>query len=98
MLYVALFTDYADRIEARQRLMPAHLAFLEEHRHQIRAAGPLREAADGAGADGLSLVEAESHGAVDDLVHRDPFWPTGLRKEVRILQWQQVFSDGQRLI
>ena len=98
MLYVVLFTDNADRADARQRLMPAHLTFLEEHRHQIRAAGPLREAADGAGAGGLWLVEAESHGAVDDLVHRDPFWPTGLRKEVRILQWQQVFADGRRLI
>lgn len=34
MLYVVLFTDNADRAEARQRLMPAHLTFLEEHRHQ----------------------------------------------------------------
>jgi uncharacterized protein YciI len=43
-------------------------------------------------------VEAESHDAVMSLVHEDPFWPTGLRKEVRILQWQQVFADGRRLI
>jgi uncharacterized protein len=98
MLYVVLFTDNTDRAEARQRLMPAHLAFLEEHRHQIRAAGPLREIADRAGAGGLWLVETSNHDAVADLVHKDPLWPTGLRKEVRILQWQQVFADGRRLI
>ena len=98
MLYIVLFTDNADRADVRQRLMPAHLSFLEQHRSSIRAAGPLCEAADGSGAGGLWLVEAEDHGAVDDLVHQDPFWPTGLRKNVRILTWQQVFADGRRLI
>jgi uncharacterized protein len=98
MLYIVLFTDNADRADARQRLMPAHLSFLEEHRNSIRAAGPLREAADGTGAGGLWLVEAENHRAVDDLVQKDPFWPTALRKTVRILQWQQVFADGRRAI
>jgi hypothetical protein len=29
------------------------------------------------------------------LCERDPFWPTGLRKSVRILEWRQVFADGQ---
>lgn len=98
MLYVVLFTDNADRAEARQRLMPAHLAFLEEHKDRVRAAGPLREAVGGASAGGLWLVEAESHDAVSALVHTDPFWPTGLRKDVRVLQWRQVFADGRRLI
>ena len=98
MLYVVLFTDNADRAEARQRLMPAHLAFLEEHKDRVRAAGPLREAVGGGGAGGLWLVEAESHDAVSALVHKDPFWPTGLRKGVRVLQWRQVFADGRRLI
>ena len=98
MLYVVLFTDNADHADARQRMMPAHLDFLEQHRDHIRAAGPLCEAADGSGAGGLWLVEADGHDAVADLVHRDPFWPTGLRKDVRILQWSQVFANGRRAI
>jgi hypothetical protein len=28
----------------------------------------------------------------------DPFWPTGLRKAVRVLAWMQVFADGKRRI
>ena len=96
MLYAVLFTDNADRAEARQRLMPAHLDFLERHRAQIRAAGPLLDA-DDSGAGGLWLVDAESYQAVMELVQADPFWPTGLRKTVRVLQWAQVFAEGQRV-
>jgi uncharacterized protein len=98
MFFAVFFTDNADHADARQRLMPAHLRFLEQHRDCIRAAGPLREATDGTGAGGLWLVETESLDAVAALVHADPFWPTGLRKDVRILQWSQVFVDGRRLI
>ncbi|HKY93757.1 MAG TPA: hypothetical protein VJL84_00570, partial [Kiloniellales bacterium] len=29
-------------------------------------------------------------------VKADPFWPTGLRKGVRILAWKQVFGEGKR--
>lgn len=95
MLYAVLFTDNAAQAEARQRLMPAHLNFLEQHRDRIRAAGPLCQA-DGSGAGGLWLVEADSDDDVMTLVHADPFWPTGLRETVRVLQWMQVFADGRR--
>jgi uncharacterized protein len=98
MLFVVLFTDDDAHADARRRLMPAHLDFLERHRDRIRAAGPLRDAADGAPAGGLWLVEADGPDAVADLIHSDPFWPTGLRKSVRVLQWSQVFADGRRLI
>ena len=98
MIYVVLFTDSPAHGEARRRLMPAHLAFLEQHQAHIHAAGPLQETGDGRGAGGLWLVEAQSPEAVREMVQQDPFWPTGLRELVRILRWQQVFADGGRLI
>ncbi|HEX2114332.1 MAG TPA: YciI family protein [Alphaproteobacteria bacterium] len=97
MLYVVLFTDNPARAEARMRLMPAHLDFLERNSARVRAAGPLREG-DGAPAGGLWLVEAADLAEVETLYQEDPFWPTGLRQSVRVLQWTQVFADGQRLI
>jgi len=97
MLYAVLFTDDDAHADARRRLMPAHLDFLEKHRDRIRAAGPLREV-DGTAAGGLWLVEADTPEAVIALYQDDPFWPTGLRKSVRVLQWSQVYAEGQRLI
>ena len=96
MLYVVLFTDNRDRADVRQRLMPAHLAFLVRHQARIRAAGPLLED-DARGAGGLWLVDADSSQAVMELVRADPFWPAGLRQDVRVLRWLQVFADGRRL-
>jgi uncharacterized protein len=97
MLYAVLFTDNDAHADVRVQLMPAHLDFIERNRDRFRAAGPLRDA-DGTPAGGLWLVEADGPDAVADLIHRDPFWPTGLRKSVRVLQWSQVFADGRRLI
>lgn len=98
MLYAVLFTDDPAHADARQRLMTAHLDFLERHRDRIRAAGPLRDGDEGEAAGGLWLVEAESADAVAALYKSDPFWPTGLRRAVRVLRWTQVFADGQRRV
>jgi uncharacterized protein YciI len=97
MLFVVLFEDNAEAAaEARRTHMQAHLAFLEKHAAHVRAAGPLRTIV-GDGAGGMWVVDAGSAEEVDRLVKDDPFWPTGLRKSVRILEWRQVFADGKRL-
>jgi hypothetical protein len=98
MLYIVLFEDDPARADMRPRHMPAHLAFLERNAASIRAAGPLKDAASGAAAGGLWLVEAADAAAVTRLVHEDPFWPTGLRRSVRVLEWTQVFAEGKRRI
>ncbi len=94
MKFVVLFEDdpKADP-DIRPRHMAAHLAFLERN-GAVEAAGPLTDAG-GAPAGGLWVVEADTAQAVEDLVHNDPFWPTGLRQGVRILAWTQVFAGGK---
>jgi uncharacterized protein YciI len=94
MLYAVLFEDNENLgSDVRRQHMPSHLAFLERNASRIKAAGPLR-----APAGGLWLVEADSPDVVDALVKEDPFWPTGLRRSVRIVNWSQVFANGKRLI
>ncbi len=97
MKFAVLFEDNPDApADLRSQHMQAHLDFLEDHAGIVRAAGPLFTA-EGGGAGGIWIVEAGSQGAVDALVRADPFWPTGLRKSVRILEWRQVFADGARV-
>jgi len=98
MIYIVLFEDDPARADMRQRHMPDHLAFLERNAAAIRAAGPLRDAAAGVAAGGLWLVEADSAATVTALYQEDPFWPTGLRRSVRVLEWTQVYADGRRRI
>jgi uncharacterized protein len=98
MLFAVLFTDNPEFAAARARLMPDHLAFLQRNSSSIRAAGPLSDPASGEGAGGLWLVEADTPAAVKALYESDPFWPTGLRQSIRVLEWRQVFADGRRLI
>jgi hypothetical protein len=98
MLFAVLFEDDVNLgSDVRRQHMPAHLSFLERNAARIKAAGPLR-LASGDPAGGLWVVEADDIDVVDALVKEDPFWPTGLRRAVRILSWAQVFADGKRLI
>ena len=98
MKFVVLFEDNPGTgDDVRAEYMADHLAFLERNAETIEAAGPLRND-DGSGGGGLWLVDANVSQDVLKLVEEDPFWPTGLRKSVRILEWTQVFSDGERLI
>lgn len=97
MIFAVLFEDELGQgNEVRRQHMPAHLDFLERNATTIKAAGPLRDVGD-APAGGLWLVEVASREQVDLLVREDPFWPTGLRRSVRVLAWHQVFADGIRL-
>lgn len=98
MKFIILFEDAPDADPAiRKTHMTKHLEFLEQNSDKIEAAGPLSDAA-GQGRDGLWIVEAGSEDEVNQLVHKDPFWPTGLRKSYSVIKWKQVYSDGSRLI
>jgi uncharacterized protein len=96
--FIVIFEDNpAAGSDVRRKHMAEHLAFLERNATRLKAAGPLRTG-DGQDAGGLWLVEAADAAEVDRLVKQDPFWPTGLRKSLRILVWAQVYADGQRLV
>lgn len=96
MRFIVLFEDAPGADPGiRKAHMRAHLDFLE--RNAVEAAGPLADS-EGKGRDGLWLVEAPDRAAVERIVRADPFWPTGLRKSVAILEWRQVLAGGRRLI
>jgi len=98
MLFAILFEDNDGHDNTRTKHMKDHLSFLESAADKIRVAGPLKNAETVAGSGGLWIAEAESRKEIQILVESDPFWPTGLRKNVNILEWTQVFRDGKRRI
>jgi len=96
-VFAVLLEDQPEQAAAiLRRHMEEHLAFLERHRAAIRAAGPLRDAASGEAAGGLWVVQVDSAETVAALIREDSFWPAGLRRPVRILEWRQVRAEGGR--
>ena len=93
MRYVVLLEDNDNHADMRPKYMQAHLAFLEHNAKNIEAAGPLTNSNDATSAGGLWLVNADTSEDVRVLIEADHFWPTGLRKSYRILEWQQVFAN-----
>ena len=94
MLYCVIFEDNTGKDHLRQQHMADHLAFLASLGEQVEGAGPLFR--EGAGHGSMWLVHADDTAQVQDMVEADPFWPTGLRKTVTILEWRQVFRHGQK--
>ncbi len=92
MMYAVLLEDDDNYSNMRARYMSEHLAFLQRNADTIEAAGPLQDTSDGAPAGGLWLVKTDRVKDVCALIEADPFWPTGLRKSYRILEWKQVFA------
>jgi uncharacterized protein YciI len=94
MKYAVLFEDNDEFAHMRPKFMADHLQFLGDNGDTINAAGPMKNAKTSGPAGGLWIVEADNPEQVQALVEADPFWPTGLRKSIRILEWTQVYVDG----
>ena len=90
MDYAVMFEDNEEKAGKRGEFMKEHLAFLRSKAAQISAAGPMKDTETGLPAGGMWLVRAGSREEVVDLVMADPFWPTGLRKSFKILEWSRV--------
>lgn len=95
MRFVVQFTDNEEHSDKRATFMQEHLAFLDRNKDAVLAAGPLTEVASGTGAGGLWIVEASTEARVQALIEEDPFFPTGLRKKIKILSWKLVFENGE---
>ena len=98
MHFAIFFEDDDAHADQRALHMDRHLDFLETNAAKIGVAGPLTDTESGRSCGGLWIVQADGVEAARALVEADPFWPTGLRKSVRILEWSRVFADGRRLI
>jgi len=98
MKYAVLFEDNDEFAHKRPEFMAAHLQFLADNCDRIETAGPMQDAETAPPAGGLWIVDAEDAAQVRALVEKDPFWPTGLRQSVQILEWTQVDANGQKMI
>ena len=92
MRFVALFEDPPGMAAVRERLGGAHLAFLEQHRDEIRMAGGLRHEAGGAFAGGLWVFEVSDRQRAVALIEADPF-QQALPRPYRLWLWGKALPQ-----
>jgi uncharacterized protein len=92
MRLVVIFDDRPGMAEVRARLEPAHLAFLEAHRSEIKQAGGLREEPGGAYVGGLWVFEVASKERAHELIAADPYQQAHPRP-YRLLVWGKALPQ-----
>ncbi|MBX9633343.1 MAG: YciI family protein [Magnetospirillum sp.] len=94
MLFMFHCTDKAGAAEVRAGNRAAHLDYLEAHKEQIFAAGPLL-GDDGASMVGSLLVlDFPDKAAAEAFAANDPYAKAGLFETVEIRAWRRVFPKA----
>ena len=97
MRLIVIFEDQLPMAEVRRRLEPAHLAFLEAHRSEIRMAGGLRDEQGGAYTGGLWVFEVASKARAVELIEADPYYQAHSRP-YRLLVWGKALPQYEVLM
>lgn len=86
--------DKPDHQSVRQAHRPAHLAFLEEHKHLLLACGA-KLADDGTDlGGGLYVVALDSREEAQRFIEADPFHAADLFERVTLTRWRKAYVDG----
>lgn len=92
MRLVVVFDETPAMVDVRARLEPAHLAFLETHRHEIPMAGGLRNEPGQAYVGGLWVFDVASRERAIELIEQDPYYKACPRP-YRLLVWGKALPQ-----
>ena len=97
MRFVVIFEEGPEMAPVREAHEPAHLAYLEQHRQEIRMAGGLRNQHGGPYVGGLWVCEVASRERAVELIEQDPFYRARPRK-YRLLAWGKALPQHDVLM
>ena len=97
MRFVVIFEESPEMVPVRAANEPAHLAYLERHREEIRMAGGLRNEHGGPYVGGLWVFEVPSRERAVALIENDPYYRANPRK-YRLLAWGKALPQHDVLM
>lgn len=98
MPYIIETWGKEDHAAVRQQHRPAHLAFLEAHKHLLLACGA-RLQDDGRDAGGgLHVADLATKEEAERFIAADPFTRAGLFRQVTITRWRRAYLDGRSFL
>ena len=98
MPYAIITRDKPNHLHLRTALRDAHLAFLEENKHRLLAAGAMTDDEGQGGYGGIILVDTEDRGEAFAFIQEDPFTKGGLFASIEVVRWRKAFFDYQRTV
>lgn len=88
MLFVLICTDKPNSTSIRMEARPRHLAYIEQHKARVAAAGPFTSEDGQVMTGSLIVLEAESLEAARAFSAGDPYVQAGLFSGVEIRPWK----------
>ncbi len=96
MHYAIICVDKRDSMELRMATRPAHVAYLDNYRDQMVAAGPTLTD-DGEGMTGsIIIMDFDDRAAAEAFAAGDPYAQAGLFESVTITAWRKVFPPDSQ--
>ncbi len=92
MLYVIHCFDRENHLDLRQKIRPAHVAYLQQFGAKIKAAGPTLDTT-GTMNGSVIVLECKDMSAAQHFAANDPYAKADLFRDVLIQAWSKVLPQ-----
>ena len=92
MMFALICRDRPGALPLRMELRPAHLAWVEAYKPQIKLAGPFLSEDDQTMLGSLFLAEFTDRAAAQAFNLADPYTKGGLFSSVEIIPWRRTLG------
>jgi uncharacterized protein YciI len=98
MPYVIITRDKPNALELRNQVRSVHLAYLEQNRDKLLAAGAQLDDDGQGGYGGVIIVDTDDRDEAEAFIQNDPFTKAGLFAGIEVVRWRKAFFDRQRVV
>jgi len=98
MPYAVITVDKPNTLDLRNRVRGEHLAYLEENRNRLLAAGAKIDDNGEGGYGGVIIVDTEDRAEAEAFIENDPFTKAGLFSGIEVVRWRKAFFNFEKLV
>lgn len=98
MPFIVEATDRPNSAELRERVRPAHIAYLEANLDRLIAAGAKLDDAGVTATGSIYILATDSREEAEAFVAGDPFVTEGVLGDIVATRWRKAIFDHQSFI
>ena len=98
MPYACITFDKPNSLQLRTELREVHLAYLDENKHKLLAAGAKVDDEGQGGYGGIIIVDTDDRAEAEAFIHNDPFTKGGLFASIEVVRWRKAFFNFENTL